>query len=155
MVDPRRYTMSREQIREDLNELLADYMVYYQKLRNYHWNVRGQEFFKLHEKFEEGYLQTADWADDIAERVLALGGTPYSTLEEFTENARLSEDADSPDARQMVSNLIEDIDQLNDWSQEIAESAEEVRDRTTANLLDDIIDLQVERRWMFKTFLED
>lgn len=147
--------MSREQIRDDLNELLADYMVYYQKLRNYHWNVRGQEFFKLHEKFEEGYLQAADWADDIAERVLALRGTPYSTFKEFTDNARLAEDSDTPDARQMVSNLIENIDQLNDWSQDIAESAEEVRDRTTANLLDDIIDAQVERRWMFKTFLED
>ncbi len=147
--------MSREQIRQDLNQLLADYMVYYQKLRNYHWNVRGQEFFKLHEKFEEGYLQTADWVDDLAERVLALGGDPYSTLQQFTEHGRLEEDPEAPEAKQMVRNLIDDIDQLNEWSQQIAESAEEVRDRTSANLLDDVIDAQVERQWMFQTFLED
>ena len=60
--------MTTQEITSQLNPLLADYMVYYQKLRNYHWNVKGHEFFKLHEKFEEGYLQAAEWADDIAER---------------------------------------------------------------------------------------
>ncbi|MFB6351012.1 MAG: Dps family protein [Bradymonadaceae bacterium] len=147
--------MSREDIRSDLNQLLADYMVFYQKLRNYHWNVRGQEFFKLHEKFEEGYLQAADWVDDIAERVLALGGTPYSTLRQQTEHARLGEDPEAPSAHQMVRNLIDDIEQLNEWSQDVAEVAEEARDRPTANLLDDIMDMQAERKWMFETFLQD
>lgn len=147
--------MSREDIRSDLNQLLADYMVYYQKLRNYHWNVRGQEFFKLHEKFEEGYLQAADWVDDIAERVLALGGTPFSTLRQQTEHARLDEDPEAPSAQQMVRSLIDDIEQLNEWSQDVAEVAEEARDRPTANLLDDIMDMQAERKWMFETFLQD
>ena len=147
--------MSREQVREDLNQLLADYMVFYQKLRNYHWNVRGQEFFKLHEKFEEGYLQTAEWVDDLAERVLALGGRPDATLRQFTESARLDEDPEAPPAQQMVRNLIDDIDKLNEWGTGTAEMAEEARDRTSANLLDDIIDKQVERKWMFETFLQD
>ena len=147
--------MSREQVREDLNQLLADYMVFYQKLRNYHWNVRGQEFFKLHEKFEEGYLQTAEWVDDLAERVLALGGRPDATLRQFTSAARLDEDPEAPPAQQMVRNLIDDIDKLNEWSTATAETAEEARDRTSANLLDDIIDMQVERKWMFETFLQD
>ena len=37
----------------ELNILLADYHLYYQKLRNFHWNVIGKNFFDLHEKFEE------------------------------------------------------------------------------------------------------
>lgn len=147
--------MSNEEITNGLNVLLADYMVLYQKLRNYHWNVRGHEFFKLHEQFEQAYLQTADWADDLAERILAIGETPYSTLQQFTANARLSEDPESPPAEQMVQNLVDDIQKLNDWSRNLAESAEDVHDRTTTNLLDDIVDAQEERVWMFKTFLEN
>ena len=37
----------------ELNVLLANYHIYYQKLRNYHWNVEGENFFDLHDKFEE------------------------------------------------------------------------------------------------------
>ena len=36
---------------QELNILLADYHLYYQKLRNFHWNVIGKNFFDLHEKF--------------------------------------------------------------------------------------------------------
>jgi len=144
-----------DDITEGLNTLLADYMVHYQKLRNYHWNVKGQEFFKLHEKFEDAYDMAAVWADDLAERVLALGGQPYSTLDEFIEHSRLDEDPEAPPAEQMVSNLIDDIESLNEFAQELAEVAEQRPDRTTANLMDDIVDDQEERRWMFRTFLED
>jgi len=144
-----------DDITEGLNTLLADYMVHYQKLRNYHWNVKGQEFFKLHEKFEDAYDMASVWADDLAERVLALGGQPYSTLDEFIEHSRLDEDPEAPPAEQMVSNLIDDIESLNEFAQELAEVAEQRPDRTTANLMDDIVDDQEERRWMFRTFLED
>jgi starvation-inducible DNA-binding protein len=97
----------------------------------------------------------AVWADDLAERVLALGGQPYSTLDEFIEHSRLDEDPEAPPAEQMVSNLIDDIESLNEFAQELAEVAEQRPDRTTANLMDDIVDDQEERRWMFRTFLED
>lgn len=147
--------MSKDKITDGLNALLADYQVYYQKLRNYHWTVRGSEFFKLHEKFEEGYNEAADWVDDLAERVLALGGDPYATLQEQLEHARIDEDPSSPPANEMVSNLVSDIETLNGYARELAEEAEEANDRTTTNLLDDIVDAQAERVWMFKTFLED
>ena len=147
--------MTNQETTSQLNTLLADYMVYYQKLRNYHWNVKGHEFFKLHEKFEEGYLQAAEWADDIAERILALGARPHSTMQTFVESARIDEDNGSPNWREMVQNLISDIESLNENSISLIEVAEENRDRTTANLLDEIVDAQEERLWMFRTFLKD
>ncbi|QDG52621.1 DNA starvation/stationary phase protection protein [Persicimonas caeni] len=147
--------MATEKTIEHLNTLLADYMVYYQKLRNYHWNVKGHEFFKLHEKFEEGYLMTAEWADDIAERILALGGKPHSTMGEFVENARLNEETGTPNWREMVQNLVDDIQALNENSIDLIESAEEDRDRTTANVIDGIVDAQEENLWMYRTFLKD
>ena len=55
---------------DELNILLADYHLYYQKLRNFHWNVIGKNFFDLHEKFEEMYDDAKLKIDEIAERVL-------------------------------------------------------------------------------------
>lgn len=145
--------MTHSQTATMLNGLLADYMVYYQKLRNYHWNVKGKEFFKLHEKFEEAYNEAALFVDSIAERVLALDTRPLSTMAEFVEHADLSEDLDTPDYATMVANLVADIEALNDKAYDVTETAEQNRDRTTANLLDEIVDAQEERRWMFKQFL--
>ena len=38
---------------EKLNELLADYSIFYQNIRGYHWNITGDKFFELHYKFQE------------------------------------------------------------------------------------------------------
>lgn len=54
----------------ELNTLLAEYHIYYQKLRNYHWNILGKNFFDLHDKFEELYGQARIRIDEIAERIL-------------------------------------------------------------------------------------
>jgi starvation-inducible DNA-binding protein len=147
--------MSEMTTDDKLNTLLADYMIYYQKLRNYHWNVKGSEFFKLHEKFEEAYNEAADFADDIAERILARGSRPASTMNEFINTATLSEDKSVPTAEEMVANLVNDIETLNGRTVELIPEIEETGDRATANLLDDIIDAQDERLWMFRTFLAE
>jgi starvation-inducible DNA-binding protein len=147
--------MSDKTADDKLNTLLADYMVFYQKLRNYHWNVKGSEFFKLHEKFEEGYNEAADFADAIAERILARGSRPASTMSEFINTATLDEDRSVPTAEEMVANLVSDIETLNGRTSSLIPEIEETGDRATANLLDDIIDAQDERLWMFRTFLAE
>lgn len=62
---------------EQLNVLLADHHLYYQKLRNFHWNVIGENFFDLHAKFEEMYTDTLIKIDEIAERILTLRYQTY------------------------------------------------------------------------------
>jgi len=59
-----------------LNELLANYQIYYQNLRNFHWNVSGPNFFELHAKFEELYNAATLAIDETAERILTLGERP-------------------------------------------------------------------------------
>ena len=78
-LDPKRTEATVEQ----LNVLLADYHIYYQKLRNFHWNVVGENFFDLHEKFEEMYNDTLIKIDEIAERILTLRYQPVSHLSEY------------------------------------------------------------------------
>jgi starvation-inducible DNA-binding protein len=78
-----------EQLAKQLNILLANFQTYYQNLRGIHWNIKGKRFFDLHVKFEELYTDANTKVDDIAERVLTLGGTPYHTFEDYTEHSKV------------------------------------------------------------------
>ena len=67
----------------DLNELLANFQIYYQNLRGLHWNIKGRSFFELHVKFEELYTDAQEKVDLIAERILTLQGMPLHTFEDY------------------------------------------------------------------------
>lgn len=139
------------QLQSDLNSLLADYMVFYQKLRNYHWNVKGPMFFNLHAKFEEMYTDAALKVDELAEAVAALGGKPVSTLKGQLELARLKEDHGDPEAIQMVKNIVADMESLN---AHLRTGVEAAADHTaTANLLEEIADGQEKTAWMLRAYL--
>ena len=68
-----------------MNKLLANYHIFSQKLRNYHWNIKGQDFFNLHKKFKDLYAKSSFNIDEIAERIRVFGKTPMSTLGEYLE----------------------------------------------------------------------
>jgi len=145
----------KQQIHEGLNRLLADYQVFYQKLRNYHWNVTGPMFFGLHEKFEELYLDAATKVDAVAERILALDGKPVATLAKQLELARLKEDSeDGVNAQDMVRNLVSDIAALNAELRRVGSEASDSGDAATANLLDEFADGQEKTAWMLRAFLD-
>lgn len=137
----------------ELNTLLADATVLYQKLRSMHWTVRGPQFFELHLKFEEFYNAWAVHVDDIAERVLTVGGTPHTSLTKMVSEARLSELNGNPSAMEMVSILADDLSTIVEHSALTIAKAEESGDRATANLLDDIRDEQQKTIWMLKSYL--
>src|SRR6201989_1903662 len=76
---------------DHLNDLLANYHIYYQKVRGCHWNVKGQNFFTLHVKFEELYTAALTTIDELAERILTLGKPPVSTFADYIAHAQLKE----------------------------------------------------------------
>ncbi len=137
-----------------LNTLLADSTVFYQKLRHYHWNVQGPQFFQLHERFEEIYEKWADFIDEIAERIIALDTVPLHTLKSMLESATLKEDSKIPDGTQMVKKTIADLNALRASLNRIIEAAEKEDDRTTANLLDGLGDAVEGDLWMLKAWLK-
>ena len=137
---------------ENLNKLLSDYQVFYQKLRNYHWNVTGPMFYQLHARFEELYNATAETADEVAERVRMLGDRPPSTYKEQLAMARLKEDESVPAAPAMVEAVLADYRSLNGWLREASAQAGEDGDRATANLLEGIADGQEKTIWMLESF---
>ena len=137
-----------------LQQLQADYQVTYQKLRAFHWNVRGPLFFGLHAKFEELYTAFAEKVDGLAERALTLGGRPLPTLAAVLAKARLKEAEVMPDAAGMVRALADDFAQLNTWTRQVAEQAGAADDAGTANLLEGFADAQEKDVWMLRSFLQ-
>lgn len=137
---------------DPLNELVADFTVFYQKLRHYHWNVKGDKFFQLHLKFEEIYTEVGDQIDEIAERIIGLDGVPLHTLAHMLEATNIQEDPGMPAAAEMVSNLVADIETLSGSIVKAIAAAEDANDRTTVNLLDGINDALNAHLWMLKAW---
>jgi starvation-inducible DNA-binding protein len=139
-----------QQVIDKLNGLLADAVVFYYKLHNYHWFVTGPSFFTLHEQFEVQYTSWATHLDDIAERILQLGGKPHPTLAAVLQSATTDEETGWPDAKTMVERTIADMKAINERIIATIRAAEEADDRSTTDLLDDISDEVEKSIWMFQ-----
>ena len=92
----------------ELNTLLADYNIYYQKLRSFHWNVLGKNFFDLHEKFENMYNEAKLKVDEIAERILTLRHHPVSKFSDYLKISSLSEASSLITDQEMIEELLND-----------------------------------------------
>lgn len=141
--------MGERNVIDGLNGLLADATVFYQKLRHYHWNVAGPEFFELHAKFEEVYTSWAVTIDEVAERVLMVGGVPLHTLAAMVRTASLQEDETTPAAPDMVEAVLADLKAIRTRAGAVIDAAEAAGDRGTVNLLDGIRDGIEKEIWMF------
>lgn len=138
---------------DELNKVLADAIVFYQKLHQYHWVVNGKQFFALHAKFEELYDQWAEIIDEVAERILTVGGKPVATLVQAVELSTIAEDSTEPSAEQMVKNVLGDLETQAGEMRRVIEQGEKVGDRGSVNLMDGYCD-QIEKTcWMLRAFL--
>ena len=95
-----------------LNELTANLGVLYIKLHQHHFYVKGHHFYKLHQLFEDFYTEIHEQFDEVAERLLMLGGKPVSTLGEFLALASIQEAPYTveKDETQMLTETVEDFE---------------------------------------------
>lgn len=138
---------------EKLKGLLSSYHIYYINVRGYHWNVKGEHFFSLHEKFEELYTDLQVQIDEIAERILTLGGTPLHAYSDFAQNASISEDKNVHDGKQCVHGVVAGLQALIEEQRNVATAAEEADDQGTADLVADYVQEQEKLVWMYNAFL--
>lgn len=140
------------QITEVLNKQVANWNVLYVKLHNYHWNVQGPHFFTLHVKFEEFYNEAGLHIDDLAERVLALGGKPIAKMSDYLQVASIKEATGNESAAQMVQTLIEDYSTIIAELKVGMDLAQESNDETTADALLAIHSELEKHVWMLTAF---
>lgn len=146
--------MGQVQVSDVLNKQIANWSVLFVKLHNYHWYVKGPQFFTLHDKFEQLYNEAALHIDELAERLLALGGTPVATMKEYIEVASIKEATGSEAAEEMVDSIVTDFDTLISELKEGMEAAEQVGDETTADMLLAIHQSLEKHNWMLRSFLK-
>ncbi|BCG58434.1 MULTISPECIES: Dps family protein [Paenibacillus] len=140
-------------IEQVLNRQVANLNVLYVKIHNFHWYVKGEQFFSLHVKFEELYDEVTVKMDEVAERLLSIKGTPAATLKEYLEIATIQEATGKEDTRAMVQSLIEDFTTVAEELTEGIELAEEGSDHPTADLFIKIRSDFEKHAWMLRSYL--
>lgn len=136
-----------------LNKQLANWTVLFMKLHHYHWYVKGEHFFTLHEKFEQLYGEAAAHIDDLAERLLAVGGQPIGTLKESLEFASVKEATGRETAGEMVKAIAEDFGLMMAELKEGIDIAAEDGDVSTEDLLLAIYASIEKHKWMLDAFV--
>lgn len=139
-------------IQAQLNRQIANWSVLYVKLHNYHWYVKGTQFFTLHAKFQELYEEAALHIDEIAERLLAIKGQPLAKMADYLEHSSVKEASGTENAREMVDQLIHDFSIVINELKEGMDVAQQAGDETTADMLLAIHTSLEKHVWMLTAF---
>lgn len=142
-----------QELSKELNGLLANYQVYYQNLRGFHWNIKGSQFFELHLKFEELYTDAQTSIDEIAERILTLGETPMHSFEDYIATSSIEAKRNITDAEGTVGNVLAGLSVLLEKERSILELATTAGDEGTNDLMTGYIAAQEKIVWMLSAFL--
>ena len=135
-----------------LQNLLADFQIYYTNLRGFHWEIKGRGFFVLHEKFENMYDDTATKVDEIAERILTLGGTPENKYSGYLKVARIPEVSGVTSSHETVDNILNTYKHFIAEERKLIDLANEANDAVTADMLTGYLKEQEKMIWMLVAF---
>ena len=140
-----------ENILNNLNTFLSDLNVFYRKLQNYHWNIKGKDFFVIHSKLEEYYNEINEEIDEVAEHILTLGGQPLGTLKDYINTTRILEAENKKvDCKVVFNEIIKDFTTLLNCVIEIKKIADESEEYKTSALIDNFIESYSKKLWMLK-----
>ena len=144
-----------ENILNNLNTFLSDLNVFYRKLQNYHWNIKGKDFFVIHSKLEEYYNEINTEIDEVAEHILTLGGQPLGTLKDYINVSKITEAENKKvDSTVIFNEIIKDYSTLLQDVINIKNLADTNSETKTSALMDDIIENYTKKLWMLKQCME-
>ena len=125
---------------KELNQYLSDLAVFYRKLQNYHWNIKGNDFFVVHEKLEEYYNKINDQIDEVAEHILTLNAQPLGTLKDYLDTTTIAEAKDEKIcSAEIYKNIVKDFETLLERVKQIKEEAEKEKEYGPSSLVDEYI----------------
>lgn len=146
-------TVQSQALAAELNKLLASYQILYMNVRGFHWNIRGNQFFELHLKFEEIYNDLLLKVDALAERILTLDGVPMHSFSDYLKVSSIPEQKGLHDGRACVESLLESFRELLVAQRRILGQAAEAGDEGTASILSDYVQQQEKLVWMLRAYL--
>ncbi len=148
-------TNTTKLLANDLNNLLANFQIYYQNLRGIHWNIKGKGFFDLHVKFEELYTDANMKVDEIAERILTLGETPLHTFEDYTKKATVPVGKNISQDDKAVRLIVDSLSELLKIERELLDKSGDANDEGTNAMMSGFITEQEKTVWMMKAWLNE
>jgi starvation-inducible DNA-binding protein len=143
-----------EGLAQQLNELLANYQVFYMNARGFHWNITGEKFFELHAKFEELYNDLVLKVDEVAERILTLGQTPVHSFTEYTRISRVKEAINVSGGTEAIRSIVESLQTVIGLQRTIMQLSQQANDEGTSALMSDYIRQQEKMVWMYSSYLK-
>ncbi|WP_247237487.1 Dps family protein [Telluribacter sp. SYSU D00476] len=141
------------QLADKLNQLLANYQVFYINTRGFHWNIKGEKFFELHAKFEELYTNLQLKNDEIAERILTLGHTPLHSYTDYLALSRIQEKKNISNGKEAIQYILEAYEAIITLQRELLTLSGEADDEGTNALMSDYIREQEKEVWMYSSYL--
>ncbi|MFY0598150.1 MAG: DNA starvation/stationary phase protection protein [Cyclobacteriaceae bacterium] len=145
--------MTEDKLQGALNQLLSDLHIYYQNTRGFHWNIKGKRFFELHVKFEELYTESLLSIDEIAERILAIGGSPLHTFDDYLKKSNLTVYKDVTEDISTVEAVVTLLNLLIKQEKAVKDLASEAGDNETEDMMIALINAQQKHIWMFNAWL--
>lgn len=146
---------SREPMVDLLNQQLADILDLMTQTKQAHWNVKGRDFYQLHELFDELAANLAGHMDTIAERATALGGLATGTARMAAANSRLPEyPLDVTEGMDHVSCLTDRYATFAAGIRRAIDSAEDLGDKGSADLFTDIVRDIDKQLWFLEAHLQ-
>ena len=141
---------------EKLNLYLANLNVLYRKVQNYHWNIVGAGFFSVHAKLEEYYDAINTQIDDVAERILAIGGRPLGTLKDYLAVTTIKE-AENKEigVHDVLVSVKAEFEAMLNLVKEIKVAADEENDYGTSAMVDEYISNYEKNLWMLNAYLKE
>ncbi|MFA8450794.1 MAG: Dps family protein [Bacteroidales bacterium] len=144
---------SANRLSKELNDLLANYQIFYMNTRGFHWNIKGEKFFELHLKFEELYDDLQLKIDEIAERILTLGSVPLHSFSDYIEVSTITPEKDISEGHIAAQSILKAFQTLIIKQRSLLQLSDEVNDEGTNALMSDYIREQEKLIWMYSSFL--
>jgi len=139
---------------EKLKTIQADALTMFVKLHNLHWNIKGMQFYPIHEMTEGMYNSMATLYDDAAERVLQLGDKPYVTMADAIANSCINEESKTEfNAQEVLESVLADFEHFLKHFNELSDIADEAGDKATVGFADEQIAKFEKDIWMIKASL--
>jgi len=139
---------------EKMNILLSDFQLFYINTRGFHWNIKGENFFELHLKFEELYTHTQLKIDEVAERILTLGHTPNHSFTDYLKLSAIKEQQNVTDGKKAITSVINSFTILLKLERELLNLSADAGDEGTNALMSDYIRQQEKLVWMYSSYLD-
>jgi starvation-inducible DNA-binding protein len=128
--------------------------LFYINARGFHWNIKGDKFFELHVKFEELYNDSLIKIDEIAERVLTLGQTPYHSFSDYLKVSTIKEAQRVSDGKKAVNVVVDSFGVLLKLERILLDLSADAKDEGTNALMSDYVREQEKLVWMYSAYLK-